>query len=100
VQAAENYKAEQPDMLAAQKGLVDYIAALVAISTDSTTSRDASVAATQAGLVKIGMSATQATAGVGLATKAVDALAAGYRSNKAGKVIQTLLAPKVVASPA
>jgi hypothetical protein len=87
VQAAENYKAEQPDMLAAPKVLVDYIAALAAISTDSTTSRDASVGATQAGLVKIGMSATQATAGVGLATKAVDALTAGYRSNKAGKVI-------------
>jgi hypothetical protein len=87
VQAAENYKAEQPDMLAAQKVLVDYIAALAAISTDSTISRDSSVAATQAGLVKIGMSATQATAGVGLATKTVDALTARYRSNKAGKVI-------------
>ena len=84
---AETYKAQEPDMLAAQKVLVDYVAALAAISTDSTTTRDASVQATQAGLQKIGMTANQATAGVGLATKIVDALTAGYRSNKAGKVI-------------
>jgi hypothetical protein len=84
---AQTYKALEPGMLAAQKVLVDYIAALVAISTDSTTSRDASVQATQGGLVKIGMSARQATAGVGLATKVGEALTAGYRSNKAGNVI-------------
>jgi hypothetical protein len=84
---AQTYKALEQDMLAAQKVLVDYIAALAAISTDSTSSRDASIQATQGGLVKIGMSASQATAGVGLATKVVDALTAGYRSNKAGKVI-------------
>jgi hypothetical protein len=84
---AETYKAQEADMLAAQKVLVDYVAALAAISTDSTTSRDASVQATQAGLQKIGMTANQATAGVGLATKVVDALTAGYRSNKAAKVI-------------
>jgi hypothetical protein len=84
---AQTYKAQEPDMLAAQKVLVDYIAALAAISTDSTTSRDASIQATQAGLEKIGMTASQATAGVGLATKVVDALTAGYRSNKAGKMI-------------
>ncbi|MBB6142411.1 hypothetical protein HNQ77_000349 [Silvibacterium bohemicum] len=85
---AETYKALQPEMLAAQKVLVDYIAALAAISTDSATSRDASVKATEDGLKKIGMSSAQAAAGVGLATKVVDALTAGYRSNKAGKVIR------------
>jgi hypothetical protein len=85
---AETYKALQPDMLAAQKVLVDYIAALAAISTDSTTGRDASVKATEDGLKKIGMSSSQAAAGVGLAAKVVDALTAGYRSNKAGKVIR------------
>lgn len=86
-QQAATYKELQPEMLAAQKPLVDYIAALAAISTDSTTSRDASIQATQGGLEKIGMSTKQASAGVGLAAKVADAISAGYRSNKAGKVI-------------
>lgn len=84
---AADYKAEAAEMLAAQKVLTDYIAALAAISTDSTTSRDSSISATQEGLEKIGMSSKQASAGVGLASKVADALTAGYRSNKAGRVI-------------
>jgi hypothetical protein len=103
VQQAETYKALQPDMLAAQKVLVDYIAALAAISTDSTSgskkdssasggdassgSGNASAKPTQPKLQKTGMSADQASAGVGLAAKIAEALSAGYRSNKAGKVI-------------
>jgi hypothetical protein len=83
----QTYKAEQPEMLAAQKVLVDYVAALAAISTDSNTSRDNSIQATQGGLQQIGLTANQATAGLGVATKAVNALTAGYRSNKVAKVI-------------
>jgi hypothetical protein len=82
------YKALEPDLLAAEKPLNDYVAALAAIATDSTTSRDTSIGATQSGLVKIGMSSDQATAATGLAGKVVDALTAGYRSNKAGKIIK------------
>lgn len=82
------YKALEPDLLAAEKPLNDYIEALAAIATDSTTSRDNSITATQSGLEKIGMSSSQATAATGLATKVADALTAGYRSNKAGKVIK------------
>lgn len=82
------YKALEPDLLAAEKPLNDYIEALAAIATDSTISRDNSISATQAGLEKIGMSSDQATAATGLASKVADALTTGYRSNKAGKVIK------------
>jgi hypothetical protein len=85
---AETYKAQEPDMLAAQKVLVDYIAALAAISTDSTKSRESSIQATKGGLEKIGMSSGQASAGVALAAKVADALTFVYRTDKAGKVIR------------
>jgi len=87
LEQAETYKALEPDMMAAQKLLVDYIAALGAISSDSTKSRDASVGATEPGLERIGMKPGQASAGVGLAAKLVDAATARYRSNKAGSTI-------------
>jgi hypothetical protein len=84
---SETYEALEPQMLAAQKVLTEYIAALAAIATDNPDSRNASIAATQDGLVKAGMSDAQAAAGVGLATKITAALTNAYRSNKAGKVI-------------
>jgi hypothetical protein len=86
-QSAKVYEAQQPEMLAAQKVLADYVSALGAIATDSATSREASLTATTGGLEKIGLSSSQASAGVGLAKKATAALLAGYRSRKAGKVI-------------
>ena len=84
---ADKYKSLQPQMLAAQKVLTDYIAALAAISTDSAKARDASIGATQDDLTKLGISKSQAEAGIGLATKVTDALTAAYRSNKTGNVI-------------
>jgi hypothetical protein len=83
----ETYKALEPDMLAAQKVLVDYIAALGAISADSPKDRDASVTATEAGFEKIGMKPKQASAGVGLAAKVLNAATAGFLSNRTGKTI-------------
>lgn len=109
----QKYKDLQPAMLAAQKPLVDYIAALAAISTDNpaaagkdsssskssstktdsssakadSASTDATTDPTAADLQKLGMSSTQATAAVGLATKVAAAITAGYRSNKAGKAV-------------
>lgn len=85
---AAHYKALEPDMLAAQKVLTDYISGLADIATDNPASRDASITATQGGLEKVGMSADQATAGVGLISKLVDAAVNTYRANKAGKVIR------------
>jgi hypothetical protein len=86
--AAKAYKAQEADMLAAQKILVAYVAALAAISTDSATSRDTSITSiTNGSLVEAGVTASEATAGAGLAKSVTDALSAGYRSNKAGKVI-------------
>jgi hypothetical protein len=84
---AQSYKAEQPEMLAAQKVVTDYIAALAAIATDSAKSREKSIGVTKDGLQKIGMTKEEAEAGVGLATKVVDLLTVAYRSNKAGKAI-------------
>jgi len=103
----QKYKALQPAMLAAQKPLVDYITALAAIATDtpaaagkdSTAKADASSSTsdsagadaasdpTAADLEKLGMTSTQATAALGLASKIAAALSAGYRSNKAGQAI-------------
>ena len=85
---AEEYRALEPDMQATQKVLSSYISALAAIATDTTSKdRDASIKTTESSLKKAGLSAGQAAAGVGLATKVADALTAGYRSNKAAKVI-------------
>lgn len=87
LERAANYKAEEPDLMAADKVLTDYIAALAAIATDDSTKRDNSISATQDGLEKIGMNSTQASAGVGLATKLTDAALAAYRGRKVGKAI-------------
>jgi hypothetical protein len=88
LEKAANYKALEPDMMAAQKVLTDYISGLADIATDNPASRDASITATQGGLEKVGMSTDQATAGVGLVSKLVDAAVNGYRAKKAGKVIR------------
>jgi hypothetical protein len=86
---AQSYKDEQPAMLAALKPLTGYFAALAAISTDSKTDKDKDdpTSPIEGNLEKVGMSSGQATAAVGLAAKVSNALAAGYRSDKAGKAI-------------
>jgi hypothetical protein len=88
LEKAANYKALEPDMIAAQKVLTEYISGLADIATDRPASRDASIAATEGGFEKIGMTTDQATAGVGLLSKLVDAAVNGYRAKKAGKVIR------------
>jgi hypothetical protein len=104
LKAAAAYKDEQAPMLAAQKPLTDYIAALVAISTDSagagsgggkdkssgkgdSAGKDAAADPTESNLEKLGMKPAEATAALGLASKVAAALSAGYRSDKAGKAI-------------
>ena len=58
-----------------------------ASSTSDSAGADAAGDPTEANLEKLGMSSTQATAALGLASKIAAALSAGYRSNKAGKAI-------------
>jgi hypothetical protein len=106
---------ETPDLLSAQKPLLDYIAALAAISTDTTTSASASTGTSAPGasgssasassgaakpsasasaatpssssMQKAGMTSTQATAAMTLAGTVAKMVTAGYRSDKAGKAI-------------
>lgn len=93
----ETYKGLQADMLSAQKPLVDYIAALAAISTSTPAAASKSAAASAsstsapsaASLKNAGIVDTkEATAALGLATKVTALLTAGYRSDQAGKAIQ------------
>ena len=104
---------ETPDMLSAQKPLVDYIAALAAISTDTPASASAGSSASgvkgasgpasagaakpsasvsaatpsSASMQKAGMTSAQATAGMTLTSSIAKAVTAGYRSDKTGKAI-------------
>jgi len=103
---AQAYKDLEPDLLAAQKPLTDYIAALAAISTNTadtagkssaasgssatsvgSTAKSSSTSAKSASLQKAGLTQSQATAAMGLATKVSAALTAAYRSDKTGKAI-------------
>ncbi|MGC2214988.1 MAG: hypothetical protein WA419_22615 [Silvibacterium sp.] len=90
---AEHYKELEPQIETAQKILVDYVAALAALSTDSTTAREKSIQATQSDLTQLGMTTNQAAAGVALAGKLADILVSGYRSRKLEQAIREANAP-------